>query len=276
MKKILIAFLCTLSLPSFGEALNVGRPPVSEPVKGHNLPNISMEQWATELARRGDLDAMSFLANCYYFGKDEDIPQNFHKAFYWYSRLAEKDMPLPLNNLGFMLKTGLACEKNYEKAAQAFKASIESPLSIKIGSDMAFLNLSALYYTGKGVEKDKAKAFELFKQFVTHSPISLGLLNSVELVEKEGNIPDFVLAKFGRGRDGRFPKKEAFVEASLSELEKGFACFTRIVDKGEKQENKLLQLIADYRKLDVDRLRFKAVVDMLEDIYYVLDKPLPR
>jgi len=269
MKKILMMFLCFTSASSFGDPLKE-REALSVIKGADNKENLSPDshEWLlNELALRGDLSATEFLARSYYFGVTKGIEKNPAKAFRWYKELAEKEIPSGLCYMGFALKNGFRCEKSYEKAAQAFKGAIESPLAKRMPAPIALLNLSALYYGGKGVEKSIEKSFELFKQFVTVNPSIKIILEILEVVEKKGNMADF-LFKIEPHKD-----LKSFASPDLQKL---FECFTRMLDKGEETENKLLQLIADHHGFHVSYTPLTAIVDMVKDFYGVLDTQIPQ
>ena len=274
MKKILITLLLFTSASSFGNPLKDNTPSLAESEeKKENGSSSALvpqsHEWVlTDLARRGDISAMGSLANSYYFGREKSISKSPAKAFFWYKKLAEKDIPPGLNNMGFLLKNGFGCEKSYEKAAQAFKGAIESPLAERMPSDIALLNLSALYYSGKGVEKNVEKSFDLFERFVKRHPEVVVILEVLEIIEKEGNMAPFILQMEQNG--------EIASPVVSPDVKKMFACFTRILDKGEEAENKLLQLIADYHSFDFSHIYLKGIINMFKDMYSVLGKPLPQ
>jgi hypothetical protein len=274
MRKVLIACLCLTSAPSFGDLFKDEKSSLVESEEKKENPSLnpfspqSHEWFLTERALRGDISAMSQLADSYYFGREKSISKNPSKAFYWYKKLAEKDIPRGLNNMGFLLKNGFGCEKSYEKAAQAFKGAIESPLAKKMPVHIALLNLSALYYNGKGVEKNVEKSFDLFEQFVKFYPEVGSVLEILEIIDKEGNMTPFIL-QMGQEREIASP-------VVLPDVKKMFARFTRILDKGEETENKLLQLMANYQGSDFSHISLKGISRILKDMYSVLGKPLPQ
>lgn len=277
MKKLWIASLLFGWGSSFGDLPKSDPTPAAQSVESkETLPDESSLEWLwVELARKGSTDAMTALGESYYFGRNPEIAQNLEKAFYWFSELAKKDLPIGLNNLGFMLKNGLACEKNYEKAAQAFQAAIDSSLSKRIPCDMALLSLSALYYSGRGVKKNNVKAFELFEKFATLHPNIGNIFNCLEVVEKYGDLSQFFLQHMSKGalmidHDAPIPP------LTLSDIHTIFACFTRVIDKGEENERRLLQLIADFYKINFTQLGAAYIAKILKEFYIIVERPLPQ
>ena len=283
MKKFWIACVLFGCGTSFGDDPKNELPPAAQSLEKKDVEKketppaeVSLEWLWTELAHKGSIDDMAALAESYYFGKNPEIAQNLEKAFHWFSELASKGIPGGLNNMGFMLKNGLACEKNYEKAAQAFQAAIDSPLSKRIPCDIALLNLSALYYSGRGVEKNSAKSFELFEKFATLHPNVGSLLSFLEVVEKNGDLSQFLLQRMSKSELTINDHSIPISPLTLSDIHTIFACFTRVIDKGEEGERKLLQLIADFYRVDLTQISVVYMAKILKEIYMILEKPLPQ
>lgn len=115
-----------------------------ETIRDYNL-GISYYTKSAELGNFAAIRKIAF----FYLGDETtgNILPDMNKAFYWFSKLTDSDV------LALFHYEGKATEINYAKALSIF----QKPSGIERD-----FNLSLLYFTGKGVEKDEAKAAQLF------------------------------------------------------------------------------------------------------------------
>ena len=142
-----------------------------------------------------------------YYDYDELRSYDPEKAFYWYSKAAEKNIPVALNNLALMYIYGRGVKKDVKKIKElmlkAAELGIESAqeclvrlysgyydvtesnykeafkwieILVKKGSLSAKYNMGVCYFYGRGVPEDKSKAVEIWKSILE------------EVVEKENNF----------------------------------------------------------------------------------------
>ena len=132
-----------------------------------------------------------------YYNDDELRSYDPEKAFYWYSKAAEKNIPVALNNLALMYIFGRGVKKDVKKIKELMlKAAelgvehaqeclvrlysgyydvIESNYNeafkwievlVKKGSLTAKYNMGVCYFYGRGVPEDKSKAVEIWKSIL--------------------------------------------------------------------------------------------------------------
>jgi len=104
----------------------------------------------------------------YYMGVQHYLCKQYNKAIKYFRIIVEKEQVErsikgnALNNLGYMCIRGF-CEEYCKNGYDHDKKSIEFyNEAISFGSDAAMNNLGRIYYFGDGVERDGAKANELF------------------------------------------------------------------------------------------------------------------
>ena len=132
-----------------------------------------------------------------YYDYDELRSYDPEKAFYWYSKAAEKNIPVALNNLALMYIFGRGVKKDVKKIKElmlkAAELGIESAqeclvrlysgyydvtesnykeafkwieILVKKGSLSAKYNMGVCYFYGRGVPEDKSKAVEIWKSIL--------------------------------------------------------------------------------------------------------------
>jgi len=118
--------------------------------------------WFTIAAKRGDVDAMHYLANIL-----DEHPTTMPEAMYWYEKAANtpgleesykahllQDLNYLQFNLGGAYMDGAEVKKDRKKGLELLEKSAS-----KKGAETPQITLAIMYATGmKGVEKDKAKA----------------------------------------------------------------------------------------------------------------------
>ena len=85
------------------------------------------------------------------------VPQDYEKAFKYFSAGAEAGDPLCLTQLGTMYGKGNYVEKDPEKAFDYYRSASES------GDVLGTSNMAWCYANGVGVEKDLKRALELYE-----------------------------------------------------------------------------------------------------------------
>ena len=200
---------------------------------------IQLGKQLYQKALLGNVVAEALLAQSYHFGT-LGFPKDLKKAFYWYTAALNHSefmdslfASMVLNNLGFMLKNGMGCNKDLEKAVDFFKQSINQSINHPSTSEIAYFNFAAMVYGGKGTPQDSKEAFKVFSQGVEKAPCSAFLLELLDQLEK-GQRPTPQQLDCPQS----VPSKER--------IQRVFAIFTRLLDKGEGLENNVLQWLADY------------------------------
>ena len=142
-----------------------------------------------------------------YYDNDELRSFDLQKAFYWFSKAAEKNIAIALNNVALMYIFGRGVKKDVKKGielmSKAAELGVESAqeslakfcagldgriepdykeafkwieVLAKKGSLLAKYDIGVCYFYGMGVPKDKSKAVEIWKSILE------------EVVEKENNF----------------------------------------------------------------------------------------
>mgnify|MGYP000487105222 FL=1 len=132
-----------------------------------------------------------------YYDDDERRSYDPGKAFYWYSKAAEKNIPVALNKLALMYIFGRGVKKDVKKSkelmlkaaelgaenAQEYLVRLYSgydnitepnykeafkwiEVLVKKGSLSAKYNMGVCYFYGRGVPEDKSKAVEILEEVV--------------------------------------------------------------------------------------------------------------
>jgi TPR repeat protein len=286
MKKIVRMLFCLAWTTAFGEstkkeAQNTVKNVEKQALLGPKSESWSRERLLSELAGKGDISAISELSSAYYWGNRPGISKDMVKAFFWSKALADKDIPEGWNTMGWLLKNGWGCTKSYEQAAYAFEKAMTSPLADKLPMPvyMPLLHLSALYYGGKGVHKSIEKSFDFFQRFAHKNPQACVLLELLELIEQEGNLSYFLLKTLSeraiRAEDHPMDRPLPEEALSLARIEKAFSYFKKVLDKGEKMENKLLQMISKWYPAHPAHAGLGSFCKILEECYDILGKPIP-
>ena len=142
-----------------------------------------------------------------YYSDPEIRSYDLEKAFYWFSKAAEKNILVPLSNVAHMYIYGRGVKKDVKKgielmlkaaelgtkSAQEYLARLYSgyddiiepdykeafkwiEVLAKKGSLFAKYDMGVCYFYGRGVPEDKSKAVEIWKSILE------------EVVEKENNF----------------------------------------------------------------------------------------
>jgi hypothetical protein len=200
----------------------------------HSTPLDDMSDFEKTLllsAHSNNIPAQAALGEAYYFAR-EGVKKDLSKSYFWFKKAAENGSIESLNNLGFLLKNGFGCEKDLKKAYDYFSKVVQTNLS-----PIAYFNLSAMIYGGKGTNKNEGEAYQVFaKAFNAFPRLQLLFRILYTLKEKENVLPIFL-----QENNNVFHKLESSETISAS-----FNVFKFFLDAGEDIENELLQLIADY------------------------------
>ena len=173
------------------------------------------QQYATALklfeaaAQKGDREAQHTLAFMYRDGKG--TKRNDAKALAWYRRAAEQGYAPAEYNLGLMYAQGEGVKPDPAAAQRWFRraadhGSVEAQVKLaeiaileekfeeaflwfskaadQDDADAAF-NVGSLYYVGRGVAKDEAKATEYY-----HKAARLGMLEAKNVLKSLGQEPE--------------------------------------------------------------------------------------
>ncbi|MDR1694663.1 MAG: sel1 repeat family protein [Lactobacillaceae bacterium] len=116
----------------------------------------TVESRLVKEAEAGSVDSQLLLGYIYLYG-DKDIPQDYKKAFHYYSLAAEQDDKIAVNNLGSLYYSGIGTERSTVKAAQMFEKAVS------LGNNEAAVNLAFIYLTGMGLPKNYSRAVSLFE-----------------------------------------------------------------------------------------------------------------
>ena len=155
-----------------------GGPVVLMNVKDSNVPYKKAAEWQKRLdeeavlaafvarAEGGNAKKMNSLGYAYGVGKAprrgcRALPKDNKKAFEWYTRAAELDFPMALNNLAWCYAHGSGCERNGYLAAHLFTRAAE------LGSHAACIALGRAFAgTSKwsDLPKDEKAAIKWFRK----------------------------------------------------------------------------------------------------------------
>lgn len=116
----------------------------------------TLESRLSREAGEGNLESQITLGYLYLYG-DQGFPQDYTKAFYYYSLAAAQNDKIAVNNLGSLYYSGIGTERSTVKAAQMFEKAVE------LGNSEAAVNLAFIYLTGMGLPKNYGKAMSLFQ-----------------------------------------------------------------------------------------------------------------
>ena len=108
-------------------------------------------------AEKGDVEACFKLAEALYQGAG--IKKNEAKAFEWYQIAADKGHAGAMDSLGIIYYNGVCgIAEDAKTGVQWFTKAVEN------GSIAAIYSLAVAYEIGEGIEKDEAKALELYNK----------------------------------------------------------------------------------------------------------------
>jgi TPR repeat protein len=112
-------------------------------------------------AHNGDVNAQSYVAHHYTSGEKGE--QDYHKAKYWYQKVAShKTADAKIKGhanllLGLMYNSGKGGKKNYQQAMKCFRTAAEQ------GYYDAHISIGNMYAQGLGVKQDYNKALFWWK-----------------------------------------------------------------------------------------------------------------
>lgn len=106
-------------------------------------------------AEQGNEGAQYFLAEMYYDG--DGIPQDYHQAFKWFSKLLDKEHPEAAQfYIGSLYYFGHGVPQDYREAVKMYTNASDNGLS------SAMNNLGIMYENGEGVSQNNIIAYALY------------------------------------------------------------------------------------------------------------------
>ena len=159
----------------------------------------SKEDFLTPKAKKGNADAMYLLGVLYFEG---DQPE---EAYSWFTKAAKKGQP----DATYYLGNFYGHPKGFDVVEPSEQTMIEYwSKAVELGSVLAMCELGRRYRQGRGVEKNEAKAIELFEEsklyiknlqeqkrdfLSNYAPDEVKKLNSAE-VRRFGNYIIFTIS----------------------------------------------------------------------------------
>lgn len=142
--------------------------------------NTSID-WGRRASYAGNLDGISFLASNYMSG--EHISKSIDMAIFWYSKSVAKGKLLDV----FMLAHCFVEKKDYLQAIKWFEYGAQ------YDDQDSIFSLSALYFKGAGVEKDRKKGIKLLRRAAKlgHKE-AIKILKKNDIALEENFIIDFL------------------------------------------------------------------------------------
>lgn len=117
--------------------------------------SLAVLYWS-KAAEQNEASAIHNIATCYYNGNG--VTQNLKKAFELYKKSADMMFPMAFFEVGNAYEKGFdgVVEPDYKKAIEYYEKGIE------LGNADCMNNLAVMYMVGKGVRKNRKKAYKLF------------------------------------------------------------------------------------------------------------------
>lgn len=113
-------------------------------------------------ANSGNAHAQYVLGILYQHGRG--VPQDGRKAVEWYMKAADRGETAAANNLGYLYYTGKAgVPVDYSRAFHWYLKAVQTDQSDSWRNSVAWSNLGNMYFLGRGVGKDDAKAADCFR-----------------------------------------------------------------------------------------------------------------
>lgn len=106
-------------------------------------------------ADEGDLDSQILVGYLYLYG-EQGVERDYKKALKYYTKAAEQNDKIAVNNLGSLYYSGIGTKRDSRKAAELFQKASD------LGNSEASVNLAFIYLTGMGMTPNYQKAVELF------------------------------------------------------------------------------------------------------------------
>lgn len=128
---------------------------------------MNVEQ-LTQCANKDSVEAQYNLGVIYYQGKI--VPQDYKKAFEWYSKAAKKGDTKSQYNLGWIYYQGNGVKQDYKKSFEWYLKVAQK------GDVKAQHNIGWMFMEGKGAKKDKVLAYKWI-----NIAASQGVLNSIQV-----------------------------------------------------------------------------------------------
>lgn len=146
-------------------------------------------QYYLNAADKGDATAQFNIGSIYYNG-NEKYAKDYHEAFKWIEKSAEKGVDMAQNLLGYMFMNGWGCPQNYEKALFWYSKSANH------GNDQAMNNIGYMYLNGYGVGIDYNEAKQWYEKAAEQGN-AIAYYNIGDMYESGiGVKKDYGLAKY--------------------------------------------------------------------------------
>ncbi len=144
-------------------------------IKESSLLNAVLLPFVEKYAVKGKVRAEHFLGAMFMEG--DGVPQDYAKAFEWYTKADEHGHIRAKQNLGYIYYTGKGVPVDYAKAFEWYKKAAEQ------GDVTAQFMLGSMHYNGEGVQQDYVKAFEWYtkaaEQGLANAQYKLGYMYSL-------------------------------------------------------------------------------------------------
>ena len=198
-------------------------------------------------ARQGDWEAQIDLIQ-YYLIQGIRLPQ----AFYWAQRLSsqERKKVNPFFNMAyyaFMLQEGLGCEKNGPAAFLLFQKVTEEETALSdtdTDNTITPFFLSAAYFSGQGVAKDKDRSFLIFKQKIEKDCYWVYFFQEIKAY-KEGRYKEFLSFFLEYSPVVIDPKRKIPLPVREDEIRNLYEVFTSYLDQGKKEQTLFLLMMLE-------------------------------
>jgi TPR repeat protein len=133
----------------------------------------------------GNGSAQANLANLYRLG--DGVEKNGDLAFQWAQKSAKQNFGAGWNTLGLLYRDGMGVRQDADLAIEAFKKAFDP--SAQHRSLSAYVNLSYMYFAGKGVPIRLDEAAKWAQEGVKHKNRDSMVLLSAILSQSQQNIP---------------------------------------------------------------------------------------
>ncbi|KAJ3363810.1 hypothetical protein GGF32_003473 [Allomyces javanicus] len=108
-------------------------------------------------AKLGSVEAMCTTGVVYQSNASSE--EDLKKAFHWISMAADKNHPVAMCTLADMLLQGVGCDADADRAKELYQRAYN-----EFECTDGLVGLGAMFMEGEGVEKDEAKAIQLWEQ----------------------------------------------------------------------------------------------------------------
>lgn len=134
--------------------------------------------WLRKVAKRGDINAIYQLGECYFFG--DGVRRNRPLGFKMMQQAAEQGYGHAQYNLSLLYLHGDFVEKDFDKEFFWLQKAVEN------GYPEAYNNLGVCYSLGRGTQIDHDKAFALYKKAIRCTYMNEEAANNLAVCYKNG------------------------------------------------------------------------------------------